>query len=146
MVQRIVHPIEPSDLEDAGVVFATFITLETITEGDAVYLNASNFIGRALASSSSTMYAVGIAFRGIASGQVGRVVTAGPKRTSNFSFSGFVGSLAYVSAASVGALRTTPPGGPSASGNIVQSMGVMREPTLLNVAVGTPFQRGGTLL
>lgn len=143
MQQRSVHPIGPSELEDAGVSFATFTTLETITESDGVYQNASGYIGRARADASSTMHAIGLAHRGIASGQPGRVVTHGPYRSDNLDGSGYIGRNAYISPSTAGALLTTPPTG---SGQIVQAIGFWG-PTRREVYVSLQgaTQRGGTL-
>ena len=140
MQQRIVHPIGPSELEDYGLLLQTYRTLEAITEGDAVYLNASGYLGRARANSSTTMHAIGVAHRAIASGIQGRVVTHGPFRTSGYNFSGFIGRNAYVSPDTVGAISTTPP---TSSGQIVQHIGFLSDGSLLYVSIGTSFQRGG---
>lgn len=130
-------------MEDAGVSFATFTTLEAITESDGIYQNASGYIGRAQANASSTMHAIGLAHRGIASGRVGRVVTHGPYTSPNLDGSGFIGRNAYISPTTPGAILTTPP---TASGQIVQAIGFWG-PTRrdIYVSVQGATQRGGTL-
>jgi len=142
MLQRTVHDIGPLGLEDSGRIVANFTSLEAITEADAVYLNSSSYIGRAQANSSTTMHAIGVAFRGIASGRLGPVITHGPMRSANYNFSGFLGRLAYVSTSGAGAIRTTPP---SASGEIVQVLGQMVERQLLNVSLGLTAQVGAAI-
>lgn len=142
MVQHQVHAIGPFELEDAGVVFAEFTTLETITEADAVYVNSSGRIGRARADASSTMHAIGAAFRGIASGLLGRVVTQGLLHSANYNFSGGIGRFGYVSTSAAGGVQITPP---SASGQLVQVIGHIRNSSGLYVAIQGAFQRGQTL-
>lgn len=143
--QRMVGDIGPQHLEDAGQLYAVFTTLAAITEGDPVYLNSSGFIGRASANASSTMHAIGVASAGGAlSGQPVKVVVQGRMHSANYNFSGFLGANAYVPTAA-GAPRTTPPGGPSASGNLVQQIGYFIDGSGLYVSIGPSFQRGGSL-
>ena len=142
MLQRIVHPIDPSDLEDAGLVFAQFRTLEAITQGDSIYVNASGYIGRALATASGTMHAIGVAHRAIASGLIGRIVTHGAFHTSGYNASGFIGLLAYVSTGSAGGVQTTQP---TASGQLVQAVGHWVDGSGVYVAIQGAYQRGQTL-
>ena len=133
---------DPLNLRDYGVVFATFSSLEAITEGDAVYVNTSSYIGRAQANASSTMQAIGVAQRGILSGQPGRVITGGRKSTSNYSFSGFHGRQGYVSTGSAGGVQTTPP---TSSGQVSQVLGFIADQTTLFVQPQRTWQVGGSL-
>lgn len=142
MQQRIIHPIDDFELRTGRIQTAVFTTLEAITEGDAVYVNSSGRIGLARADASSTMHAIGVASEGIASGFAGLVVTHGPKRTDNYDASGRLGLNAFVSPTTAGGVAGIPP---SASGQIVQQIGVWRERRLLYVSLGGAFQRGGTL-
>ena len=141
-LQRMVHPVDPSELEDYGVQFVSFRPLETITEGDAVYVNASGYIGRARADASGTMHAIGAAFRSIASGLLGRVITQGAFHSSNYNFSGFIGRQAFVSPTAAGGYSTTPP---ASSGQIVQQVGLFMDGSGLYVSIQGAFQRGQTL-
>jgi hypothetical protein len=120
MLQQIVHPFGPHDLEDAGLVFATFQSIDTIAEGDSLYLNASGRVAPTLANASATMHSIGVAFRGAASGDLVKVVVFGQKSAPNYNASGFIGLDAFVSAATAGRITGT---APAASGNIAQVIG-----------------------
>ena len=121
MVQRQVHPIDPLDLEDYGLVLVTLQAIDTIAQGDTVFVNASGRIQRAQANASATMEAIGVAHRAMASGNIGRVVMGGgPFFAANYNASGFIGLDAFVSSATAGAIATVAPG---ASGSIAQVIG-----------------------
>lgn len=136
---QVVHPAGAQELIEARRTLGEFTTLETITDGDAIYLNASGYIGRARANASGTMHAAGVAVQDIASGRVGQVQLAGRKYSANYNFSGFVGLNAYVSAASAGAILGTKP---TASGQIVQQVGFILNQTTLQVSIGGAYQVG----
>lgn len=142
MQQRIIHQSGNFDLAPGLVQTIVLPALEAITEGDAVYVNSSGRVGRALANASSTMHAIGVAFEAIASGGAGQVVTHGPHRSANYDASGRLGLTAYVSPTAAGGIATTPP---TASGQIVQQVGFWQERRVLYVSLGAAFQRGGVL-
>ena len=133
--------IGPADIAQ-NLLDQNFTTLETITDGDLVYVNASTYIGRAQASASATMHAIGAAIGGGASGQLMSVRLHGPYISSNYDFSGSLGRQAYVSRSSAGGVSTI---GPASSGDIVQTVGYMIARRTLFVSMGGAYQRGGAL-
>ena len=136
---RQVRSIGPEEIAEARRRLGAFRSQDTIADGDAVYVNTSGYIARAQANASGTMHAVGVADQAIASGQQGAVVFAGHKYSSNYNFSGFVGLNAYVSAATAGAMLGTQP---TASGQIVQQVGVITGRQTIQVSIGGAFQKG----
>ena len=142
MRQRIIGQVDGFDLSTGLAQIEVFTALEAITEGDAVYVNSSGRIGRALANASSTMHAIGVAAEAIASLGAGRVVTHGPKRTDNYDASGRLGLFAWVSPTTAGGVTGVPP---TSSGQIRQQVGVWRERRLLYVSLGGASQVGGSL-
>ena len=142
MRQRIIGQVDGFDLSTGLAQIEVFTALEAITEGDAVYVNSSGRIGRALANASSTMHAIGVAAEAIASLGAGRVVTHGPKRTDNYDASGRLGLFAWVSPTTAGGVTGVPP---TSSGQIRQQVGVWRERRLLYVSLGGASQVGGVL-
>lgn len=138
VMSRSVHPIDPTEIEDYGVVFATFNSRDTIAEGDAVYVNASGYILRARADASATMHGIGVAFRGVASGNNGKVVMTGSKFTTNYNGSGFVGLEAFISAVTAGAITGT---APASSGQIAQTIGVWTSQSSIFVQTSRHRQR-----
>ena len=142
MQQRIIRQVDDFDLSVGLVQMGVFTALEAITEGDALYVNSSGRVGRARADASSTMHAIGVAFEAIASGGAGRVVTHGPKRSTNYDSSGRLGLFAWVSPSTAGGVTGVPP---TSSGQIRQQIGVWQDRTLLYVSLGGASQVGGVL-
>lgn len=143
MRERIIHRIGPADITE-DVHDSAFQTLEAIAEGDAVYLNASGYIGLARANASGTMHAIGVAVRAIQSGLPGGVRSFGKVGSSNYDFSGFIGKNAYVSPDTAGGVAADTP--PAASGQIIQLLGIPVSQRILLVNVGSAAQFGGGLL
>mgnify|MGYP001611171623 CR=1 FL=1 len=139
--QRVIHPIGKSEIE-LGIHDLAIISQDTIAEGDALYVSSSGYIARARADASGTMHAIGVAVRATSSGNPGPVRTEGELDSGNYSFSGYIGRLAYVSVATAGAITAIPP---AASGNIEQVIGVIAGRTKIIVRPGRSIQRGGGL-
>lgn len=142
MRQRIIGQVDDFDLSVGRAQIEVFTAAAAITEGDAVFVNSSGRIDRARADASSTMHAVGVAAEAIASGGAGRVVTQGPKRSSNYDASGRLGLFAWVSPTTAGEVTGVPP---TSSGQIRQQVGIWRERRLLYVSLGGASQVGGVL-
>ena len=134
-------PVGPLELQSPDQQFVAIRSLEAITEADSVYVNASGYLGRAVATASATMHAIGLAFQTTGSGLPTRVIVAGPFHSANINASGYIGRFAYAATAA-GAPQTTPP---SSSGQLVQVVGHYIDGSSIQVAIQGAFQRGGTL-
>lgn len=139
--QRPVNQIGPLDIP-VGLFDVNFRTVETITQGDALYVNASTYVGRARANASSTMHAIGFAREDAASGLPVGVRLRGSIESTNYNFSGFLGRFAYVSTGSAGGLQATPP---ASSGQIVQVAGVITGRQKIEISFGIAAQVGGAI-
>jgi len=114
------------DLDGAIRFLAKNESGATINKGSAIYVsgistNAKPLISLANASSQNSMPAFGLAYEDITNNSVGEIVTFGNLinyDTTNYNLT--VGSTVYVSAATSGALTTTPPSG---EGNLIQNIG-----------------------
>lgn len=103
-----------SAYEERGAIFEQYTTAATVTLGQAVYLNSSNQVLPAIATSAAAAAAIGIAviapnFYGetsVASGQTVGVVVYGPV----WGFTGLQsGQRGYVSKTAAGTIVTTAP-------------------------------------
>lgn len=93
------------------------LAFENVTQGDALYARASDGeVGRAIATSFDTANVVGFAQTSKLAGQLVRVLIVGTLATSGLA----PGEIYYLSAASPGAITTTPPSTP---GNFVTRLG-----------------------
>ena len=118
------------------------VTLEGLSGGGGVYINRSGYFGRALASGSSTMQAIGVAIAAVSSGSRARVVVRGVVHSLLYSFSGLVGGQAYVSRATAGAIANTDV---TTSGELVQVIGYIVDQSGVYVNPGDALQRGAAV-
>ncbi len=135
--------VGPLDIADYGISFAQFPrALAALTEGDVGYVNTSGYVGRAVATSSSTMRGIGVVgIGGALSGQPLKIITQGFFHSANFNFSGYIGGDLYTPTAA----GAPTPIQPSASGQISQVIGQAVDGSGIYVAVQASIQRGGTL-
>jgi len=138
---RIVFRIGEQELTEDVHDFA-LVAFEAIAEGDGVYINSSSRVAPARADASGTMHVAALAVTAIASGDLGPLRDRGPLPSTNYDFSGFVGQNAYISTGTAGQITEVVP---SASGQIVQQVGTIRAPNLIQIDIGPGAQRDGGL-
>jgi len=112
----------------------SLVAMESVSEGDAVYLHPSGGVGLADANDVNKVKAIGIAYANASSGSSPGVVLIGRKQASGYSFAtGDKGKDLYLST-TPGGLTTTPP---SASGSYIQRMGHVWDTDTILVNVST---------
>lgn len=117
----------------------TFTAGEPISGGGqavGVAFSQSGILQTAMASVSGRMPAVGVAIANFTSGQAVALYRAGRVFSTSFSFSGWMNQTLYVGASG----HVVASGSPSASGNILQPLGVSISQSGALIQIGGAFQ------